>query len=295
MSVVVVSWILVLLTVFSMNYTRAAMTEARTVQLEIERHQLRAWAQSGVELAMATLDRTSRIDCAGLANPGPENPLAAVRTCGQGRFTVGTVQADRGRESWRPGLGDEGARLPVAVVDSTTLSMVPGMTTEGASAILAARAAAGEHRLPPFEMLHLDETSLAGARRFLSRYGDAVNVNTAPEEVLRAVGLPRSAVDKILRRRAGPDRVPGTADDRWFSGLETDSEAIRDCALNSEEAAVLAFLHGAGRLTVEPRYFRLASRGWGDGHDGICELRVVLEKPEQDTVRIVEWTENWLN
>ena len=155
---------------------------------------------------------------------------------------------------------------------------------------------AGDYRLPPFELLpHLDEASLESARRFLSRYGDAVNVNTAPAEVLRAMGLPRSAVDKLLDWRAGRDQTLGTADDQRFEDLEGHDKGIRACSLNSEEAAVLALLRGSGRLTVESRYFHLAARAWGEGHDGICEIRVVLERPDRDPVRIVEWTENWLN
>jgi hypothetical protein len=181
------------------------------------------------------------------------------------------------------------------VADSIALSLVPGMTAEGVATILMARRTAGERRLPPFEMLGLDESSLDAARSHLSRYGDAVNVNTASAEVLRAVGLPASAVDKLLTWRTGRDRVLGSSDDRRFGGLKSDERDLRECRLNSEEAAILAYLASSGRLTVASRYYSLASYGWGDGLAGICEVRAVLEKPEDAPVRIVEWSEHWLN
>ncbi len=188
-------------------------------------------------------------------------------------------------------------RLGVLHVDGDiTLATLPGMTSYGAMVILQARETAGGNRLPPFELLaDLDDASRDSALRFLSRYGNAVNVNTASPEVLVAVGLPPRAADKLMDWRRGEDGTPGTSDDRWFLEVGSDAHGIRSCSLNNEEAAVLAYLVGAGRLTVEPRFFCLVSRGWGEGHHGICEIRVVLEKTDHGTPRVLEWTENWLN
>ena len=296
MSVVVVSWVLVLLAVFGVNYVHDVIAESRMIQLDVERHQLRAWARSGVELARLALEQTSSIDCAILGYDDPVNPFAFPLACGEGSFAVGEAHHLAGSEYWHPGIGDEAARLPVALLDSLTLAALPDMTPHGIEVILQAKETAGVHRLPPFELLpHLDEASLESARLFLSRYGEAVNVNTASAEVLRAVGLPRHAVDKLLGWRAGKDQTLGTTDDQRFLDLDGRDKGVRACSLNSEEAAVLAYIHGSGRLTVESRYFHLAARAWGEGYDGICEIRVVLERPERDSVRIIEWTENWLN
>ena len=68
MSVVIVTWVLVLLSVFSLNYTTDALSESRSVAYELERHQLRALARSGVELTMVTLAETPLIDCAALVS-----------------------------------------------------------------------------------------------------------------------------------------------------------------------------------------------------------------------------------
>ena len=57
MSVVIVSWILILLAVFGVTYAHDVRSEAELIQLQIERQQLRAWAQSGVGLARAHLEK----------------------------------------------------------------------------------------------------------------------------------------------------------------------------------------------------------------------------------------------
>ena len=296
MSVVVVSWILVLLAVFGVNYAHDMIGEAKSIQLEIERHQLRAWAWSGVELARVKVESTPIIDCASLGLAGPENLFAFPLAVGQGNFAVGEAHAEGGEESWHSGIADEAARLPVTLADSTAMSLLPGMTPNGAAVILKARQAAGANILPPFETLaDLDESSRDAACRYLSRYGIAVNLNTASAEVLMAVGLPSRAVYKLLEWRSGPDHVQGTADDTLFRGLGSDDEGIRASALNSKEAAALEFLSEGKRLTVESRFFHLVSRGWGPGYKGICEIRVVLEKQDFGVPHILEWTEKWLN
>ena len=295
MSVVVVSWVLALLAVFGLNYAHDVVAESRVVRLELERHQLRAWARSGVELARVTLENALPEESSVLSSVGPANIFGQPLPCGEGMFSVGEPIPGRGGEIWVPGIGDEAARLPVALADSITLAALPGMTPHGAQVLLQAIATAGDNRLPSFALLEfLDDASRACAHRYLSRYGDAVNVNTASPEVLRAVGLSRSAVNKILVWRAGRDRVPGTDDDRFFRDLGGEDIGVRACGFNNEEAAILAYLHGAGRLGAASGFFRFASRSWGDGYRGICEIRVVMQKMEEGGARVVEWTETWL-
>ena len=209
---------------------------------------------------------------------------------------MGEAYTYNGDEQWVPGIRDEAGRLPVALLDSITLATLPGMTKHGVKVILNAKRAAGLHRMPPFNLLtDLDGSSLESADQYITRYGSTVNVNSASVEVLVALGLPERAAGKLVEWRSGSDRIPGTADDRHFLSLEGNNERVRACALNSEEAAVLALLHGAKKLTVKPRFFQLVSRGWGDQYNGICEIRVVLEKQDRGATRIMEWTENWLN
>ena len=299
MSVVVVSWILTLLAVFGLTYSYEVRNESHLVQMEVERHQLRAWAHSGVELALAELDKPKRKDDVGGGPADSENVrllFAGPRACGQGRCAVGETVTMAGGEIWLPGIVDEAGRLPVALADSTALAFLPGMTPAGARIILKARTDARANRMPPFGLLGgLDELSRDCASSYLSRYGKSVNINSASLEVLVAVGVPESATYKILKWRAGKDGVRGTRDDRWFQSLESNDQGIASCAFNSEEAAILAYLRGGARVSVESRYFSLSSRGWGPGARGICEVEVILEKPENGPATVIEMTENWLN
>lgn len=296
MSVVIVSWILVLLAVFGVTYAHDVRSESELIQLELERQQLRAWARSGVELARSRIEKVTRDNSGSLGSFGPDNPFAFPLACGRGWFAVGSSRAGSESNVWAPGIADETGRLPMAVVDSIALSLLPGMSESGIDVILKAKEQAGSNRLPPFELWpDLDQSSVASAGLFLSRYGKSVNINTASREVMIAVGLPEGAVKKLLDWRSGKDRVLGTSDDRSFTALNTTDPGIDSCSFNSEEAAVVAYLGGEGRLAIESRFFSLAARGWGEGHHGVCEIKVVLEKPEEGGTRVLEWTENWLN
>ncbi|MBU8869873.1 MAG: hypothetical protein KOO60_03250 [Gemmatimonadales bacterium] len=296
MSVVVVSWILTLLAVFGLTYSHEARNESQLVQLEVERHQLRAWAQSGVELVLAELDRPQVVDGEPLEPVTSRLLFSEPRSCGRGSFAVGEAVLVGGTEIWLPGIVDEAGRLPIALADSISLATLPGMTAAGVKVILRAKAAAARDLMPPVGLLaDLDYLSRDCALRYLSRYGNSVNVNSASFDVLFAVGLPQGACRKMLKWRAGPDGAQGTTDDQWFRSLEANDPGIAGCTFNNEEAAVLAFLRGTGRLSVESRYFSLSSRGWGPGTYGICEVKVIVKKPENGQAKVIELTENWLN
>lgn len=297
MSVIVVSWILVLLSVFGVTYSHEVRGEAELVQLEVERQQLRAWSRSGVQLALAELDRVSRDpDSGGNWTAETKARLAGTHQLGEGRFAVGEVTMAGGSEIWLPGLTDESGRLPAALADSTALSRLPGMTPRGVHRLLTARRSSGAGRFPPIELIGgLDEGSRSSAERYLTRFGEAVNVNTASLAVLVAAGLPERAAQRMIDWRDGTDRIAGTQDDRRFVTLEAADPGVRACRLNSEEAAILAYLSGGGHLTVGSRFFRMTSRAWGPRSRGICETRAVLRVPDEGAAQVVEWTENWLH
>lgn len=294
MSVVVVSWILVLLATFGAHHALDVVSETHALRTEVERHRIRACARSGIELAARRLEATPSQERSRLAHPGPADPLAAIHSLDEGRFMVGTVRGESGQEIWSPGIEGTGARLPVAAADSTSLSLLPGMSDTAITTLLDARRTAGGRRIAPFDLLPLDGEARAGARVHLSRFGSAVDLNAAPERVLLAVGLPRGAVDALLAWRDGPDRTGGTEDDRIWSSLDELAAPGRRTSLNAEEAAVLAYLRANRRVAVHSDFFRVRARGWVEGGHGLCEIEAVLEAPERGPVRVVEWTERWL-
>lgn len=296
MSVVIVSWVLILLSLFGVTYAHDVRGESQLVRLELERQQLRAWARSGVELARVKLERFEDDAVFLLSAADPENPLLLPSACGQGWFAVGQDLPGASGQDWSPGIADELGRIPVALADSTTLALLPGMTRAGIAAIGQARAHAEGNRLPPLDLLAgMDPSSRSCVRQYLTRYGDGVNLNAAPAEVLTALGLPETAVAKLLRWRAGKDKIPGTVDDRVFLALDETDLGIASIDLNAEEAAILAYLGSSRRLVLQSSYFSLVSRGWANGYHGICQIRAVVKKTEMGTTEILEWSESWLN
>lgn len=293
MTVVVVSWILVLLAVFGFNQTRDVIAESRAVDRGIERHRVRACARSGVEFARQVLENTPPEARRRLTRSDAENPLAGIHACGSGRFVVGVHRFDGWAETWTCGLQDEGARLPVTIADAAGLARLRGLSDSATNAILDAVETAGANRMAPLEALGLDGPSLASATMYLSRYGTTVNVNTASKEVLRAVGVPRRAAEHFLAWRAGPDRIEGTADDRELGQVDELFEPGHECRLSRDEAVTISYLQATGRLSTHSDHFRLIARGWIPGEHAICEIEVVLELRDDAPPRIAELTEHW--
>ncbi|MBI3617400.1 MAG: general secretion pathway protein GspK [Candidatus Omnitrophica bacterium] len=63
----------------------------------------------------------------------------------------------------------------------------------------------------------MDANSMEKLKDYLTVFGDGkININTAPEAVLRAVGMSTYLVDKIMSYRFGKDGVMGTEDDNVF-------------------------------------------------------------------------------
>ncbi len=98
--------------------------------------------------------------------------------------------------------------------------------------------------------------NLAG---FITIYGSGrVNINTAPAEVLSALGIDDEIVSKIIAFRNGKDEIPMTADD----GIFTDSSGLvaqlsESYHLSDAQAARLSGL--VSRLTVSSNIFMINS------------------------------------
>lgn len=85
-----------------------------------------------------------------------------------------------------------------------------------------------------------------------------VNINTASERVLQALGLSPSLAQKIVVFRKGPDGVEGTPDDGVFPSLGTLAPLLKEkVSLAEDERRVLAKLLGQNRLTVQTDSLRL--------------------------------------
>ncbi|MCM8831014.1 MAG: general secretion pathway protein GspK [Candidatus Omnitrophica bacterium] len=90
-------------------------------------------------------------------------------------------------------------------------------------------------------------------KKFVTIYGDGkININTAPKEILLAIGLSENIVNKLIEFRNGKDGLEGTSDDNIFSTYNEIIPILKNSALFTEEE----LLH----LTVAAeQYFKVNS------------------------------------
>lgn len=216
-ALVIVLWIMGLLT---------AMTGAILVQsqhgLRLGAHpyamlQRRAAADAAVYYALAVLRRDTEQAPAvdHLAEPwatgtGDDGPLFDEQPAGEARFAVGR----RVDGAWVPGLMDEERKLNVNTASAFSLSYVltaagepsPGAVTDE---IIGQRPffSIEELRLVP----GLREEVFDAVAPWLTAHGAGlVNANTAPAEVLNALGCPAAAVIAQRPHAAPPTACPAT-------------------------------------------------------------------------------------
>ena len=117
-------------------------------------------------------------------------------------------------------LYDEESKININTAPSSVLKLIPGLDKNKAVAVM-------NSKLRPFfakeELLILDEIALEDylmMEPYLTVYGAGrVNINTAGDEVLTALGFSASAVETINEFRSGRDEKLGTADDGYFENI----------------------------------------------------------------------------
>ena len=114
---------------------------------------------------------------------------------------------------------------------------------------------------------------------FVTIYGvGAININTAPREVLAGLGMEESLIDAIMTFRFGPDREDGTSDD----GVFMDTEAISANLISKVKAPqsgvnFLNQLIAAGRFGVNSVNFRIRSHGMILSKKQILDIEAVAD------------------
>jgi len=101
---------------------------------------------------------------------------------------------------------------------------------------------------------------------YVTVYGSGkVNINTAPEPVLAALGLSQGVIRDIVSFRAGRDTIPGTIDDGFFeTPLVIVQKLTQSNALTEDEMTELANASAASLGTVSTSFYVL-SRGYSPG------------------------------
>ncbi|MBF0512186.1 MAG: general secretion pathway protein GspK [Candidatus Omnitrophica bacterium] len=125
---------------------------------------------------------------------------------------------------------------------------------------------------------------------YITIYGDgAVNVNTASQEVLLALGLPEELVDKILSVRRGKDGMDATPDDHVFKqSYEIAADINALIRLNLDEAHMIDVLNNKGLLTTNSFYFTIKAAGKLWARPNFKTVRAIYSARDD---KIIYWTE----
>jgi general secretion pathway protein K len=125
---------------------------------------------------------------------------------------------------------------------------------------------------------------------YVTVYGSGkININTAPEPVLSALGLSQGVIRDIMSFRAGRDNVQGTADDGFFdTPLTITQKLAQSNALTEDEMTELANTSVA-LLGTESQSFLVQSRAYPRGGKvpGVTVRAVIDNKGS-----ILYWQEN---
>ena len=117
---------------------------------------------------------------------------------------------------------------------------------------------------------------------FVTVYGSGqVNINTAPREVLAALGFSEDGVGAITRYRAGGDGLDGTSDDNFFQStgsIANDLKTKGDKPLEATQEAMLESLLNASRLGVSSTAFRVTSHAVLAKNKASLDVEAVIDR-----------------
>lgn len=149
----------------------------------------------------------------------------------------------------------------------------------------------------PFELIDelllvkgIDRPKYEVLRHFLTVYGNGqVNINTAPKEVILALGLDEPVADKLLALRRGPDGVDHTADDHIFNrtfDIATEVNAYQE--LPQEEMRLIDRMNQRGLLTTNSYHYTIQAQAFLSGTNDTRRVEAVFNSIDN---RIVYWRE----
>ena len=135
----------------------------------------------------------------------------------------------------------------------------------------------------------MDQEIFDKLKYFVTIYGEGkVNINTAPKEVLLALGLNDRLAENILLFRKGADRIAGTGDDDIFLQSATIVPRLSQVFdLGPSDISLLSNLVADGTFTVKSENFMITSVGRLSHKEGQTSIVAVAQR----TGQIVYWRE----
>ncbi len=276
---ILVLWILSFLVLLGLGLAYTTSLDQKLVGYQRDRLMALYLAKGGYYRALAELEQDPTPQVDSYLDPWSHNPDAFQEAAlGQGSFTVSyPLPGEDGSEGVVYGVVDEDRKVNINTASQTVLLRLPGMTDEIADSVLDWRAehrglgeSLGKVKDRPFKVLEelllvegMTDEVFQALQPFITIYTDGkVNLNTAPQEVLKALGMGEGLVNKLLRFRRGLDDILGTEDDQSFTGLGSAGQQLNAFdSLTPQEAAQLTNLITQNRLKVTSGFFKIHSRG----------------------------------
>ena len=284
-------WIMALLVLLSVGLGQSLLLDQKLVGYERDRLIALYLAKAGYARAVAALERDPDPELDAAHEPLFSDPEAFQEVAlGEGRYTVAThVRDGENTETVLYGLSDEDRKINLNTASREVLLRLPGVTPEIADSILdwrdddATPQSLGaedfyyqglelsyESKDAPFEVLAelllvkgVTAEVFQGLEPFVTIYTDGkVNVNTAPREVLLALGMSEQVADKVIGFRVGPDGALLTSDDQYFEQLGSLTSQLNAFAsLPPQEASQLTNLIAQDLLKVNSQVFTIVAHG----------------------------------
>lgn len=273
-----VLWTLAILVLLSLALGSTTALDQRLVSYQRDRLTALYLAKAGYVRALVELERDPLPQADSYLDSWAHNPEAFRQApLGPGSFTVSyasPVSPGQDRSAGVVyGAVDEERKIDINTAPKAILAGLPGMTEDIADAILEWR---DKHKSlvvlenRPFKVLEelwlvdgMTDEVFQALHPFVTVYSDGkVNLNTAPGEVLTALGMSAGLVTKVLRFRWGLDGIRATPDDQSFTTLASAGEELNAFeTLTPLETAQLSNVITQNRLKVASSFFRIHSRG----------------------------------
>ena len=270
-----VLWTLAILVLLGLALGYTTALDQRLVSYQRDRLTALYLAKAGYVRALVELERGPIPQTDSYLDSWANNPDAFRQTpLGPGSFTVSYALPGQDPPAGVVyGIMDEDRKININTAPKAILARLPGMTEEVADALLEWRA---RHKSlvviedKPFKVLEelrlvdgMTPEVFQALEPFVTVYSDGkVNLNTAPREVMAALGMSEGLVSKVLRFRWGRDGLRGTRDDQSFTTLASAGQELNAFeTLTPLEAAQLSNVITQNRLKVASSVFRIHAQG----------------------------------
>ena len=270
-----VLWTLAILVLLGLALGYTTALDQRLVSYQRDRLTALYLAKAGYVRALVELERGPIPQTDSYLDSWANNPDAFRQTpLGPGSFTVSYALPGQDPPAGVVyGIVDEDRKININTAPKAILARLPGMTEEVVDALLEWRA---KHKSlvviedKPFKLLEelwlvdgMTHEVFQALEPFVTVYSDGkVNLNTAPREVMAALGMSEGLVSKVLRFRWGRDGLRGTRDDQSFTTLASAGQELNAFeTLTPLEAAQLSNVITQNRLKVASSVFRIHAQG----------------------------------